>query len=187
MGWDGIGVVVFLLITFICKLFSCVLHGVYAFQDGRRGLSTFKNMPFSPQEGRFQRARRAYTRTQNVTRWFLVGYILCCRRWYMRILRVVSWVGCKDFSSFCWLLSGREVVCEVTPTGLLVWGVRRFFFHAGEVFLSRWGVLSLTERTEVTEVLSARFRAHRTPSAYRVHRALLLRMGVGWWVLGVDD
>ena len=189
VDWDSIGVVVFLLITFICKLFSCVLHGVYAFQDGRRGLSTFKNRPFSPQEGRFQRARRAYTRTQNITRWFLVGYILGCRRWYMRILRVVSLVGCKDFSSFCWLLSGREVVwevmpvglltffvgsffshwthrfnrtfstnvsnpqdsgpspnpspagrgvvCEVTPIGLLVWGVGRFFFHAGDFFLSQ--------------------------------------------------
>ena len=28
-------------------------------------------------------------------------------------------------------------------------------------FLSRWRVFSLTERTEVTEVLSARFRAHK--------------------------
>ena len=32
----------------------------------------------------------------------------------------------------------------------------RFFSHAGEVFLSRWGVLSLTEHTKFTEVLSAR-------------------------------
>ena len=29
----------------------------------------------------------------------------------------------------------------------------------GEVFLSRWGVLSLTERTEFTEVLSARINS----------------------------
>ena len=99
VDWDSIGVVVFLLITFICKLFSCVLHGVYAFQDGRRGLSTFKNMPFLPQEGRFLRARRAYTRMQNVTHWFLVGYILGCRWWYMRVVRVVSLVGCKDYLS----------------------------------------------------------------------------------------
>ena len=99
MGWDGIGVVVFLLITFICKLFSCVLHGVYAFQDGRRGLSTFKNMPFLPREGRLLRARRAYTRMQNVTHWFLMGYILGCRWWYMRVVRVVSLVGCKDYLS----------------------------------------------------------------------------------------
>ena len=101
VDWDSIGVVVFLLITFICKLFSCVLHGVYAFQDGRRGLSTFKNMPFLPREGRFLRARRAYTRMQSVTRWFLVGYMLCCRRCYLRVLRVVSLVGCKDISSSC--------------------------------------------------------------------------------------
>ena len=122
VDWDSIGVVVFLLITFICKLFSCVLHGVYAFQDGRRGLSTFKNMPFLPREGRFLRARRAYTRTQNITRWFLVGYILDCRRWYLRVVRVVGLVGCKDFSSSCWLVSDKGVVCEVTPFGLLMIG-----------------------------------------------------------------
>ena len=49
---------------------------------------------------------------------------------------------------------------------------------AGEFYLSRWGVLSLTERTEFTEQFCAQFRAHRRPSAYRVHRALLLKMGV---------
>ena len=27
--------------------------------------------------------------------------------------------------------AGRGVVCEVTPTGLLAWGVVRFFSHAG--------------------------------------------------------
>ena len=100
VDWDSIGVVVFLLITFICKLFSCVLHGVYAFQDGRRGLSTFKNMLFLPQEGRFLRARRAYTRMQNVTHWFLEGYILGCRQWHLRVLRVASLVCYKDFLPF---------------------------------------------------------------------------------------
>ena len=50
--------------------------------------------------------------------------------------------------------------------------------HAGEVFLSRWGGLSLTELTELTEPFCAQFRAHRTPPAYRVHRALLLKKGV---------
>mgnify|MGYP001744491169 FL=1 len=54
------------------------------------------------------------------------------------------------------------------------------FSHAGYIF-------SLTENTEVTEVLSAQFRAHRTPSAYRVHRAFQLKKGVGCWVLGADD
>ena len=137
MGLDGIGVVVFLLITFICKLFSCVLHGVYAFQDGRRGLSTFKNMPFLPQEGRLLRARRAYTRTQNITRWFLVGYILDYRRWYLRVVRVVSLVGCKDISSFCWLVSGREVVCEVTLLGCLCEAWEVFSFTLGS-FFSHW-------------------------------------------------
>ena len=44
--------------------------------------------------------------------------------------------------------------------------------HAGEVYLSRWGVLSLTEHTEFTELFGAQFRAHRTPPAYREHRGL---------------
>ena len=39
---------------------------------------------------------------------------------------------------------GRGVICEVTPIGLLAWVFMCFFSHAGEVFLLRWGVLSLT-------------------------------------------
>ena len=56
-------------------------------------------MPFLRQEGRLLRARRAYTRKQNVTHWFLVGYILGYRQWHLRILRVANLVGCKDFLS----------------------------------------------------------------------------------------
>ena len=51
------------------------------------------------------------------------------------------------------------------------------FSHAGYFF-------SLTENTEVTEVLSAQFRAHRTPPAYRVHRALLPKMAVRFCEIG---
>ena len=36
---------------------------------------------------------------QNVTHWFLVGYILGCRWWYMCVVRVISLVGCKDYLS----------------------------------------------------------------------------------------
>ena len=57
---------------------------------------------------------------------------------------------------------GRGVVCEVTPIGLLAYFVE----------------FSLTEPTELTEPFCAQFRTHRRPSAYRVHRALLLKMGV---------
>ena len=52
---------------------------------------------------------------------------------------------------------------------------------------TRWGGFSLTEHTEFTEHFGAQFRAHRRPSAYREHRALLPKMGVGCWVLGVDE
>ena len=37
---------------------------------------------------------------QNVTHWFLEGYILGCRQWHLRVLRVASLVCCKDFLSF---------------------------------------------------------------------------------------
>ena len=43
-----------------------------------------------------------------------------------------------------------------------------------EVFLLCMGVFSLTDLTDLTEPLCAQFRAHRRPSAYRYHRALLL-------------
>jgi len=45
---------------------------------------------------------------------------------------------------------------------------------AGEFFLSRWGVFSLTDHTDLTERFSALFRTHRRPPAYRYHRVLQL-------------
>ena len=62
------------------------------------------------------------------------------------------------------LRMARGVVCEVTPIGLLVWGVVRSFSHADEFFL--------TELTELTEPFCAQFRTHRRPPAYRGHRTL---------------
>ena len=87
--------------------------------EARTCSSTFKNMPFLRQEGRHLQARRAYTRMQNVTHWFLVGYILGCRQWYLRVLRVVSLVGCKDFSSPCWSVSEREMYVRLPLLGYL--------------------------------------------------------------------
>ena len=49
---------------------------------------------------------------------------------------------------------------------------------AGEYYLSRRTFLSLTELTDLTEPICALFRSHRRPSAYRIHRTLLLKMGV---------
>ena len=56
--------------------------------------------------------------------------------------------------------------------------------HVGEFYLSRWGILSLTEGTEFTEHFCAQFRAHRTPPAYRVHGALLLKVAVRFCEIG---
>ena len=55
------------------------------------------------------------------------------------------------------------------------------FYH---IFLIRWGVFSLTELTDLTEPICALFRAHRTPPAYRVHRALLPKVAVTFCEIG---
>ena len=74
--------------------------------------------------------------------------------WYVRL---PLWAGPSPNPS----PAGRCVICEVTPTGLLVWGVDSFFSHrAHRVHGGFWHT----------------FRAHRTPPAYRVHRALLLML-----------
>ena len=50
---------------------------------------------------------------------------------------------------------------------------------AGEFLLSRRIFLSLTEPTDLTDPFCAQFRTHRTPPAYRYHRAFQLKVGVG--------
>ena len=58
------------------------------------------------------------------------------------------------------------------------------FCEKKNIFETRRGVLSLTERTEFTEHFFALFRAHRRPPAYRVHRALLLKVAVRFCEIG---
>ena len=65
--------------------------------------------------------------------------------------------------------AGRGVICEVTPIGLLAYFV--------EVF-------SLTELTDLTELISTLFRTHRTPPAYRYHRAFQLKVAVRFCEIG---
>jgi len=81
--------------------------------------------------------------------------------------------------------------CEIgwlnVSVGLCVFCLSVIFCEKKNNCETRWGVLSLTDRTEFTEHYCAQFRAHRTPSAYRVHRAFQLKKGVGCWVLGADD
>ena len=86
-----------------------------------------------------------------------------------------------------WSLKG------VSPNGewigrwkLLTFSMSKFSIlsHKRTFYLSRWWGFSLTERTEFTELFGAQFRAHRTPPAYRVHRALLLKVAVRFCVIG---
>ena len=55
---------------------------------------------------------------------------------------------------------------------------------AGEFFLSRRIFLSLTEHTDLTEHFCALFRTHRTPPAYRIHRAFQLKVAVRFCEIG---
>ena len=57
--------------------------------------------------------------------------------------------------------AGRGVICEVTPIGLLVWGVGSLFFYAGYFFLSQNSQIlqnlfaysfELTERLRHTDI-----------------------------------
>ena len=68
--------------------------------------------------------------------------------------------------------AGRGVICEVTPIRLLTYFVK---------------VFSLTELADLTEPFSTLFRTHSRPSAYRCHRTLQLKVGVGCWLFGVAD
>ena len=45
-------------------------------------------------------------------------------------------------------------------------------------------IFSLTELTDLTERYCAQFRTHRTPPAYRVHRALLPKVAVRFCEIG---
>ena len=58
------------------------------------------------------------------------------------------------------------------------------FCEKKNIFETRRGVFSLTERTEFTEHFCVQFRAHRRPPAYRVHRALLLKVAVTFCEIG---
>ena len=70
----------------------------------------------------------------------------------------------------------RGVVCEVTPISLLAYFV--------EVFLSRWGVFSLTEPTELTEPFCARFEPTEGLRHTEVTEAFQLTLAVRFCVIG---
>ena len=119
--------------------------------------SLFEKRPCLKQEGHVLERRRAYTRMQNVTHWFLVGYILGCRWWYMRVVRVVSLVGCKDYlsshelSSLTYITPNESwnALCSLYAGGLL-WA--RNYAQKGSVN----SVGSVRERTpqELSSALS---------------------------------
>ena len=80
------------------------------------------------------------------------------------------------------LPNGEWIVCWK----LLTFSMSKFSILSRKctLYLSCWWGFSLTERTEFTEFFGAQFRAHRRPPAYRVHRALLLKVAVRFCVIG---
>ena len=63
----------------------------------RRRLSAIEKKPFKGQEHALLGARKACSREQSITTWFLVGYELYQRRLPPLILRIVCSVICKGF------------------------------------------------------------------------------------------
>ena len=133
----------------------------------RKGWVCYKKRLFYVREHALLASRRASSTSKkgiileckNVTHWFLVGYILGCRWWYMRVVRVVSLVGCKDYlsshelSSLTYITPNESwnALCSLYAEGLL-WTRNR------ELKTSVNSVCSVRERTtqRVTCVSSLR-------------------------------
>ena len=83
-----------------CQHFSPLLFIVHALQGGRRGPSTFENMPFLHAEKALLEARRASSRMLFVICWFFEGYDVGDRGGYTLVLWVFNSVLCNVFSWF---------------------------------------------------------------------------------------
>ena len=83
-----------------CQHFSSLLFIVHALQGGRRGPSTFENMPFLHAEKALLEAWRASSRMLFVICWLLGGYDIGERGGYTLVLRVFNSILCNVFSWF---------------------------------------------------------------------------------------
>ena len=85
-----------------------------------------------------------------------------------------------DLMSLCTFVNSVHL-CKSVRKKRLRLAVGRFLSHREHgghggfsARINSWKVFSLTERTDLTELFGALFRAHRRPPAYRVHRAFQL-------------
>ena len=160
--------------------------------------ASFVSVTYMKSAGCRQRWRRALSSIKKGVFLNVEGHVLEWRR-------ACSWMG-KDMLLKGVRQGGEASVavrfCEIgwlnVSVGLCVFCSSVFFCEKktlencrGEFFLSQRTFFSLTERTEFTEPFGAQFRAHRTPPAYRVHRALLLKVAVrfceiGWLNVSVE-
>ena len=95
-----------------CWYFSLIISPFIreeADDRARRDSSIFKNMPFLGVEDALLEARKASSKTQLVTYWFLVGYKVGGRECYVLVERMIGLFLCKDVLRSC---SGlRRVNC----------------------------------------------------------------------------
>ena len=89
-----------------------------------------------------------------------------------RIHRTFQLKVAVTFCEIGWL--NVSVECCVFCSSVFSVRNRTFLRVVGEFLISRRILLSLTELTDFTESFCVQFRTHRTPPAYRYHRALKL-------------
>ena len=127
------------------------LHAEQALLAPRKASSRMKKSMFLELEGRLTEWR---------VDWSLKTLDIFCQQVQYSISRKVSFShrahsGPSPNPS----PTGRGVICEVTPTDLLTRFLDSSFSHRTHRF---------------NRTFQPTFRAHRTPSAYRIHRTLLL-------------
>ena len=86
-----------------CKDISVITPSSFrekAVYEGRRGLTTFKNMLFLYEEDALLAARGTSSMMQSVICWFVVCYELGCWRCYILSVKMFCTMLCSDFYYF---------------------------------------------------------------------------------------
>lgn len=86
-----------------CKDISVIAPSSFrekAVYEGRRGLTTFKNMLFLYEEDALLAARGTSSVTQSVICWFVVCYEFGCWRCYILSVKMFRTMLCNDFYYF---------------------------------------------------------------------------------------
>lgn len=94
-----------------CKDISVITLSSFrekAVYEGRRGLTTFKNMLFLYEEDALLAARGTSSVTQSVICWFVVCYEFGCWRCYILSVKMFRTMLCNDFLLPYWFFWNME-------------------------------------------------------------------------------